>query len=243
MTKVTLTEHVGSYTAISKKAPQGLQALKLLLSIYDLEVPNRAVLDELLAPGFHDTETGSDRTISRHEAIEVILTTREKYTKHQFDLKHAYCLEYTGSHHTVFFEAVRFLFPPGSTEWVKVPVSGKLEVKITQNRLMLKDAVVVITARTMTSDTSQLVARDMLQSPRSPAMTSDLPDLAANRSTTKLETPNVPELPTAVAVPREDKSLLGLRPSGSTTTGVTRTPTVTSGSSAELDASTKASWN
>lgn len=121
MTKVTLTEHVGSYTAISKKAPHGLQALKLLLSIYDLEVPNRAVLDELLAPGFHDTETGSDRTISRHEAIEVILTTREKYTKHQFDLKHAYCLEYTGSHHTVFLKPFAFCFRQAAQNGSRFP--------------------------------------------------------------------------------------------------------------------------
>lgn len=243
MPKVTLTEHVGSYTAISKKMPQGLQALKLLLSIYDLDVPNRALLEELLAPSFHDTETGSDRTISRNEAIDAIATIREKYSKHQFDLKHAYCMEYTGSHHSVFFDAVRFLFLQSSTNYIKVPVSGKIDVKITQNRLMLKDAVVVITARTMTSDTSQLVAKDLTQSPRSPTLNSDLPDLAAHRSSTRLDTPSVPELPAAVAVPQEEKPLPGLRPTGSTTTGVTRTPTVTSGSSAELDASTKASWN
>ncbi|KAK5044437.1 hypothetical protein LTR84_011251 [Exophiala bonariae] len=243
MPKVTLTEHVGSYTAISKKMPQGLQALKLLLSLYDLDIPDRAALEELLAPSFHETENGSDRTISRSEVIEAIVTIRDKYSKHQFDLKHAYCMEYTGSHHTVFFEAVRFLFLQGSTNWVKVPVSGKLDVKITQNRLMLKDAVVVITARTMTSDTSQVVARDLMQSPRSPTLTSDLPDLTANRSSVRLDTPSVPELPAAVAVPREEKPLPGLRTTGSSNTGVTRTPTVTSGSSAELDGSTKASWN
>lgn len=243
MPKVTLTEHVGSYTAISKKMPQGLQALKLLLSLYDLDVPDRAALEELLAPSFHETENGSDRTISRSEAIEAIVTIRDKYSKHQFDLKHAYCMEYTGSHHTVFFEGVRFLFLQGSTNWVKVPVSGKLDVKITQNRLMLKDAVVVITARTMTSDTSQVVARDYAtQSPRSPTLTSDTPDLTANRSSIRLDAPSVPELPAAVAVPREETSLPGLRPTGSSTAGVTRTPTVTSGSS-ELDGSTKASWN
>ena len=48
--------------------------------------------EELLAPSFHYTETGSDRTISRNEAIDAIVTIREKYSKHQFDLKHAYCL-------------------------------------------------------------------------------------------------------------------------------------------------------
>lgn len=243
MPKVQFHEHVGAYAAISKKAPQGFQCLKLLLSMYDAESPNRMVLNDLLAPGFQDTENGSDRSISRDEAIDAILTTREKYIKHQFDLKHAYCLEHTNSHHTVFFESVRFLLVKGSTDWIKVPVSGRLEVKVSENRFTLKDAVAIITARAMTSDTSQLVARELQKSPRSPVTPAEFPDLAANQSTTKVEVPSVPELPAAVAVPQEEKPLPGLRPANSTTTGVTRTPTVTSGSSAELDSSTKASWN
>jgi len=246
MPKVQYYEHVGSYTAISKKAPQGFQCLKQLFSIYDSDNPNRAALDSLLAPGFHDTENGSDRTISRSEAMEDILTTKERYRKHQFDLKHAYCLEHTGSHHTVFFESVRFLSPDGSSNWIKVPVSGKLEVKVTENRFTLKDAVAIITARTMTSDTSQLVARDAQRAVSSPVISADLPDFTTNRSSSKFEVPSapsVPELPAAIAVPKEEKPLTGLLASNSTTTGVTRTGTVTSGSSAELDSSTKASWN
>ncbi|KEF53347.1 uncharacterized protein A1O9_10322, partial [Exophiala aquamarina CBS 119918] len=168
MPKVQFFEHVGSYAAISKKAPQGFQCLKQLLSFYDSDNPNRTALDALLAPGFHDTENGSDRTISRAEAIEDILTTRDKYRKHQFDLKHAYCLEHTGSHHTVFFESVRFLSVVGSNDWIKVPVSGRLEVKVTENKFTLKDAVAIITARAMTSDTSQLVARDLQKAVGSP---------------------------------------------------------------------------
>lgn len=62
----------------------------------------------------------------------------------------------------------------GDSDWTKVPVSGRIEVKIKENRFSLKDAIAQITSRTMTSDASQLVKREsrrVSSMPISPAET------------------------------------------------------------------------
>ena len=247
MPKAIFHEHVGSYAAIPKRAPQGLHCLKVLLSQYDIETPNRMVLNDLLAPGFQDTENGSERTVNREEAIEAILGSRAQCIKHQFDLKHAYCIEHSGAHHTVFFESVRFMLLHGNTDYIRVPVAGRIEVKITENRFKMKDAVASITARNMTHDQTQLARRGLVKSPSvSTALNpADLGDMKFNYSTSQVDVPRVPELPAPISPPAEEKPLPVYRNFGSSSGGVTRTPTVTSGTGSSVDAEqgTKASWN
>jgi len=52
MPKVQVHEHTSSYQAITTKSPHGFQCLKRLFLEYDHDVPNRAMLENLLARDF-----------------------------------------------------------------------------------------------------------------------------------------------------------------------------------------------
>ncbi|KIW38937.1 uncharacterized protein PV06_08758 [Exophiala oligosperma] len=220
----------------SHKSPHGLQCLKILFSEYDSSNPSRMALNDLLTVDFQDNTNGSDRNTGREETIETIMSSRAKCTRHQIDLKHAWCIENSGSSQTVFFEAVRFMVLDGDEDWTRIPLSGRIEVKVKENRFKLKDAVAQISSRRMTSDASQLVKRDLSRTattttlPMSPAHTSSV-DLQP--STSQLVLANVPELPAANNTPSDTKSPPSYRKSQSSKDGPTRTPTVTSGSSVD----------
>ncbi|KIW20967.1 hypothetical protein PV08_01546 [Exophiala spinifera] len=231
--KVHVTEHTGSYNAISHKSPHGLQCLKILFSEYDSSNPSRLALNDLLTADFQDNTNGSDRNTGREETIDTIISSRAKCTRHQIDLKHAWCIENSGSSHTVFFEAVRFMILDGDQDWTRVPLSGRIEVKVKENRFTLKDAVAQISSRRMTSDASQLVKKDLSRTattktvPLSPAQT---PSLDLQPSTSNLVLGSVSELPAAHNVSTEIKSPPSYRKSQSSK----GEPTVTSGSSLDV---------
>ncbi len=252
--KVHLYEHGLSYPAISstnKATPHGLLCLKALFEEYDSSVPSRTRLTELFTPDFQDNMNGSDRSFGRDETIEAIIQSRRRCSRHQIDLKHAWCVEHSSQHHTVFFEAVRFMFLEGDTDWTKVPIAGRIEVRIKDNRFSLKDAVAQIATRRLTSDTSHLVKKEftLSSSPISPAQTaadsigqSSAFHQSTSNSQTALPPPpplgnNVKELPASISTfgMNDTKSLPPYTaPSPSESSRVaptTRTPTLTSGSS------------
>ncbi|KAJ4595984.1 hypothetical protein HRR84_005105, partial [Exophiala dermatitidis] len=163
MGKIQLHEHTQSYRAISTKSPHGLKCLKALFSEYDSPDPDATKLYDLFAKDFQDHVNGEDRSVSRDEAIETILASRSRCTKHQIDLKHASCIEHSGTSQTVYFEAIRFVVPvdANTLNWIRVPVSGRLDVRITPNKFSLKDAVAQIVARRRTADNSELVRQGL----------------------------------------------------------------------------------
>ncbi|KAL6248270.1 hypothetical protein RBB50_004525 [Rhinocladiella similis] len=235
--KVHVSEHTGSYNAISHKSPHGLQCLKILFSECDSSNPSRLALNDLLTADFQDNTNGSDRNTGREETIDAILSSRAKCTRHQIDLKHAWCIENSSSSHTVFYEAVRFMILDGDQDWTRIPLSGRIEVKVKENRFTLKDAVAQISSRRMTSDASQLVKRDLSRSattttmPASPVQT---PSFDLQPSTSQLVLGSVPELPATHNISADNKSPPSYRKSQSKQDGPTQTPTVTSGSSADV---------
>ncbi|EXJ63378.1 uncharacterized protein A1O5_11427 [Cladophialophora psammophila CBS 110553] len=159
MSKVQLHDHTASYHAITTKSPQGLQCLKRLFLEYDNANPSRANLNRLFSRDFTDNENESERNIGRDEAIQTIISTRAKCSRHQIDLKRATCLVNSGSSHTVFFEGVRFMMfaapqESGSdaepsvvedkSDWTRVPFAGRIEVRVKENKFSLKEAVAEI---------------------------------------------------------------------------------------------------
>ncbi|OAP62821.1 hypothetical protein AYL99_02048 [Fonsecaea erecta] len=241
MSKVHLYDHSASYHAITSKSPQGLQCLKRLFIEYDNPNPSRANLNSLFARDFTDNENESERTFGRDEAIETIISTRAKCSRHQIDLKRATCLINSGSSHTVFFEGVRFMMFGGALQdgsdaelpvmdekinWTRVPFAGRMEVRVKENRFSLKEAVAEIVSRRVTSDNSVLIKRDLAA--RSNSMPFASP---ASMSTTHLGLPsNVSELPGVISAgPGDIKALVPY------VSSVRGTPTVTSGSSVDGD--------
>ncbi len=47
-------------------------------------------------------------------------------------------------------------------DWIRVPFSGRIEVRTKENRFKLKESVIEVISRRWTVDNSQLVRRDML---------------------------------------------------------------------------------
>ncbi|KIY04026.1 uncharacterized protein Z520_00718 [Fonsecaea multimorphosa CBS 102226] len=241
MSKVHLHDHTASYHAITTKSPQGLQCLKRLFIEYDDANPSRANLNSLFARDFVDNENESERNIGREEAIETIISSRARCSRHQIDLKRATCIVNSSSSHTVFFEGVRFMMfattQNGSdgelpvvedkVNWTRVPFAGRMEVRVKENRFSLKDAVAEIVSRRVTSDNSILLKRDL--TPRTYSMPFASP---ASTSTTQLGIipTNVSELPAAISAASGD--IKSLAPYVSS---VNVTPTVTSGSSVDGD--------
>ena len=249
--KVYVTEHTLSYTSISNKSPQGLQCLKSLFFQYDSANPSRMELNHLLAPDFQDNTNGSDRNVGREETVDAIVSTRTTCTKHQIDLKHAWCIENSGSSHTVFFEAARFMMMEGDSDWTKVPISGRIEVKIKENRFKMKDAIAQITSRRMTSDASQLVRRGvqrMSTMPLSPAETplpfspretplspaADTSSSTSQPSTSRYNFPSASELPALhTASHKPDETLPAYNSPSQDVDIIKQSPTLISGSSSE----------
>lgn len=232
--KVHVYEHTSSYNAISHKSPQGLQCLKALFSEYDSSNPSRMKLNNLFTADFQDNTNGSDRNTGRDETIDSIISSRAKCTRHQIDLKHAWCLENSGSSQTVFFEAVRFMYLDGDSDWTRIPLSGRIEVRVKENRFSLKDAIAQIASRRMTSDASQLVRKEMWRTASMPLSPAETQSLGLQPSHSQLALPNVSELPTAHTLSSMDnKPLLGYQKSQSSKDASTGTPTVTSGSSVD----------
>jgi len=115
------------------------------------------------------------RSIGREEAIQNIISSRQKCSRHQIDLKRAVCIEHDAKRHEVLFEGVRFMLFPferdrevelpiveDKGDWVRVPFSGRLEVRVKENRFTMKDAVAEIVGRRWTADNAQLVRREMM---------------------------------------------------------------------------------
>ncbi|KIW90924.1 uncharacterized protein Z519_08707 [Cladophialophora bantiana CBS 173.52] len=253
MSKVQLHDHTGSYQAITTKSPQGLQCLKRLFLEYDNANPSRANLNSLFSRDFTDNENESERNIGRDEAIQTIISTRAKCSRHQIDLKRATCLVNSGSSHTVFFEGVRFMMFAATQEggsdaelpvvedksdWTRVPFAGRIEVRVKENKFSLKEAVAEIVSRRVTSDNSMLIKRDLMSRTNSmPLVSPGESPLARlhSTSTSQIGLPtNVSELPAAISAPSGDTK--SLPPYRSSATG---TPTVTSGSSVDGDQSGK----
>ncbi|OAG42824.1 hypothetical protein AYO21_02775 [Fonsecaea monophora] len=247
MSKVQLHDHSASYHAITTKSPQGLQCLKRLFLEYDNTNPSRANLNSLFSRDFTDNENESERNIGRDEAIETIISHRARCSRHQIDLKRATCLVNSGSSHTVFFEGVRFVMfasPEGSeaelpvvedkSTWTRIPFSGRMEVRVKENKFSLKEAVAEIVSRRVTSDNSALVKRDLMARTNSMPIASPSESPLArlqSTSTSQLNFPsNVSELPAVIStIPGDTKSLPPYHSS------IRETPTVTSGSSVDGD--------
>ncbi|KAJ9613582.1 hypothetical protein H2200_003524 [Cladophialophora chaetospira] len=184
MGKVQIHEHTTSYQAITTKSPHGLQCLKKLFLEYDNETPSRASLDSLLARDFTDNENESERSIGREESIENIISNRKRCSRHQMDLKRAVCIEHDAKRQEVLFEGVRFMLFPfeddrglelpiveDKGDWIRVPFSGRIEVRTKENRYTLKEAVIEIVSRRWTVDNSQLVKRELMSNRRSQSRT------------------------------------------------------------------------
>ena len=255
MPKVQVYEHTTSYQAITSKSPHGLRCLKTLFLEYDNPDPNRSVLQNLLARDFTDNENESTRSIGRDEAIEHIISTRQKCSRHQIDLKRAMCIEHEGRRQEVFFEGVRHMllsFPEDREDelpivedkgdWIRVPFSGRIEVRVKENRFTLKESIIEVVARRLTEDKSALVKRDLALrradstmsalnlGPVSPLSEDQRLSAAALQSSRSLGASQIglpqggaSELPAMVATLTGDSK--GLPPYRSTT------PTVASGSS------------
>ena len=254
MPKVQIHEHTTSYQAITVKSPHGLVCLKRLFLEYDSPEPSRTALENLFARDFTDNENESTRSIGREEAIDYILSTRQKCAKHQIDLKRAMCIEYEDHRrHDVFFEGVRFMLLSSlgdrqvesrmledEGQWIRIPFSGRLEVRVKENRFRLKEAVIEVVSRRTVEDKSALVKRDMMMlrragstltlgpaSPRSEGLSSDSTlqqHQTGSVSQVALPPAGVNELPAMVSASRlaDNRSLPPYQSSG------TRTPTVTS---------------
>ncbi|OCT45328.1 hypothetical protein CLCR_06035 [Cladophialophora carrionii] len=175
MPKVQIHEHTTSYHAITTKSPHGFQCLKKLFLEYDSGNPSRPALEGLLARDFTDNENESERSIGREEAIVNIASSRQRCSRHQIDLKRAICIEHDAKRHEVLFEGVRFMLFSSDRnreveipvvadkgEWIRVPFSGRIEVRVKENKFSMKDAVIEIVSRRWTIDNSQLVKREIV---------------------------------------------------------------------------------
>ncbi|EXJ78833.1 hypothetical protein A1O1_09235 [Capronia coronata CBS 617.96] len=229
MGKVQVHEHTLSYQAISPKSPYGLRCLKTLFTEYDNAEPSRLSLNSLLSKDFQDNENGNDRSVGRDEAIESIISSRARCSRHQIDLKYACCIEHSTSRQTVFFEAVRFMVVNGDSDWRRIPISGRLEVRIKDNMFSLRDAVAEIVSRRMTSDTSQLLRKDLSRTSSTPLSPAESPMSIVGRSTSQsaLTGSGATELPGISTTSIDNRTL---PPYQSPTAG---TPTFASGSSTD----------
>lgn len=123
-------------------------------------------------------------------------------------------------------------------EWIRVPFSGRIEVRVKENKFTLKEAVIEVVGRRWTVDHSHMVKRGMMLranstsamlGPVSPESRSPVTSLQAVPSVSQVALPGgVSELPApATAVVLDNKSLPSYHEGA--------TPTVTSGSSVDGD--------
>lgn len=129
--RTQVREHTGSYQTIQVNAPLGLQCLKSLLEEEDSRNPNRSKLSTTLAKDFRDLENGSERSKGREDIIELITSKHTRYRKYQTDLAHTWCITNANKTQTVLFEGIRFIMLQKDTEWIRIPLSGRIEVRST----------------------------------------------------------------------------------------------------------------
>ncbi|KAH0559608.1 hypothetical protein GP486_003873 [Trichoglossum hirsutum] len=163
ISKSSIREHASSYQSILSDAP-GLLCLKSLLEQEDSKSPSKAVLNKLLAPDFRDFENAGERSKSRDDVIQLILTRALCYSQYQTDLIHAWCLPNTTikSTQTVLYESLRFVLFHGDKKWIRIAVAGRLEVRCTSGRGGKQGE---ITLRRLTLDLNQFWKRKAELSP------------------------------------------------------------------------------
>jgi hypothetical protein len=122
-------QHSGSYQTIPVLAPQGLLCLKALFQEEDADKPSAATLNTLLAQDFRDVENGNERSKGRSDVVSLIVSRRSRYQKYQTDIGQAWCLINSSKAHTVLFEGIRFIIFRDDTEWIRIPISGRIEVR------------------------------------------------------------------------------------------------------------------
>ena len=129
LSRSQVREHTGTYQTVGTNAPYGLQCLKNLFEEEDSSSPDRAKLKTILAKDFRDLENGNERSKAREDVIELIMSRRSRYSKYQTDLTQAWCITNSNKTQTVLFEAIRFIVLQRDTEWVRIPLAGRLEVR------------------------------------------------------------------------------------------------------------------
>jgi hypothetical protein len=129
LSRSQVREHAGTYQTIAPNAPYGLQCLKRLFEQEDSSLPNKLKLQTILAKDFRALENGNERSKGREDIIELILSRRSRYSKYQTDLTQAWCITNPNKTQTVLFESIRFIIFQKDTEWVRIPLAGRLEVR------------------------------------------------------------------------------------------------------------------
>jgi hypothetical protein len=129
LSRSQVREHTGTYQTVASNAPYGLQCLKNLFEQEDSSSPDKAKLETVLAKDFRDLENGNERSKSREDIIELIMSRRSRYSKYQTDLTRAWCITNSNKTQTVLFESIRFIVLQRDTEWIRIPLSGRLEVR------------------------------------------------------------------------------------------------------------------
>ncbi|CAH0058925.1 unnamed protein product [Clonostachys solani] len=121
--------HTGSYQTIASNAPIGLLCFRDLFEQEDAVTPNKQHLESVLARDFRDLENGTERSKARQDVINAIMTRRSRYSKYQTDISQSWCITNPDKSQTVLFEGIRFMMFIHDEEWVRVPLSGRLEVR------------------------------------------------------------------------------------------------------------------
>ena len=92
-------------------------------------LPRQAKLETILAKDFRDLENGYERSKGREDIIELVVSRQSRYSKYQTDLTQAWCITNSNKTQTVLFESIRFIVFQRDTEWVRIPLAGRLEVR------------------------------------------------------------------------------------------------------------------
>lgn len=121
--------HTGSYQTIASNAPIGLLCFRDLFEQEDATTPNKQHIESVLARDFRDLENGTERSRARQDVINAIMTRRSRYSKYQTDISQCWCITNPDKSQTVLFEGIRFIMFIHDDEWVRVPLSGRLEVR------------------------------------------------------------------------------------------------------------------
>lgn len=192
-------QHSGSYQTIPKTAAQGLICLKALCQEEDAEIPSATVLNTLLASDFRDVENGSERSKGRSDVISLIVSRRSRYQKYQTDVMQAWCLVGPNKMHTVLFEGIRFIMFRDDTEWIRIPVSGRIEVRTMVHGGTSAGEIVF---RKLTLDLTTFWKRRNELALDTPALPSDgFQNVRASHAPPHLPPPLVYEMPTNPSPP------------------------------------------
>ncbi|PVI01159.1 hypothetical protein DM02DRAFT_654808 [Periconia macrospinosa] len=176
--RAQVREHTGSYQTITAASPVGLQCLKAFFEEEDSMSPNGVKLKTILAKDFRQFENGNERSRSRDVVIGLITSRKTRYRNYQTDIAQAWCVMNHNKTHTVLFEGIRFVVLLNDTEWIRIPLSGRIEVRpITING---KDTGEVV-LRKMTFDLSTFWRRKKALAMSSPSPNPSPTQAAAGR--------------------------------------------------------------